>query len=57
MSEHEYRAMIEPGRRDCKETLLQCRASRDCWKFLAVTFFILSLLCLLELYGCLPDLN
>jgi|GEM_PF-5346289 len=57
MNKHEYRPVTETSRRDCRETLRKCEASRDYWKFVALTFIIISLLCILELYGCLPDSN
>jgi hypothetical protein len=57
MSQHEYRAVIETGRRDYKDTLRKCEASRDYWKFTAIALFFLSLFCILNLSGCLPDSN
>jgi hypothetical protein len=57
MSELEYREVGEAARRQYKNTLQKCEASRDYWKFTAIVFFIISLFCLLELSGCLADLN
>ena len=57
MNELDYREVSERPRRECKNTLRKCEASRDCWKFMAIVFFIISLFCLLELSGCLADLN
>ena len=57
MSEHEYREVSETVRHTGKDTLRTCEASRDFWKFMAVIFFLVSLFCILELYGCLPDFN
>ena len=57
MSELEYREVKETARRECKNTLRSCEASRDYWKFAALVFFIISLFCILELSGCLADLN
>jgi hypothetical protein len=57
MSQHEYRAVIETGRRDYKDTLRKCEASRDYWKFTAIALFFISLFCILNLSGCLPDSN
>jgi hypothetical protein len=57
MSELEYREVGERARRECKNTLQRCEASRDYWRFAAIVFFIVSLVCILELSGCLADLN
>jgi hypothetical protein len=57
MSELEYREVGEAARRQNKNTLRRCEASRDYWKFAAIAFFIISLFCILELNGCLADLN
>jgi hypothetical protein len=57
MSELEYREVSERARRQCKNTLEKCEASRDYWKFAAIVFFFISLFCLLELSGCLADLR
>ena len=57
MSELEYRELSERARRQGKNTLEKCQASRDFWKFSAITLAFISLFCLLELGGCLSDLN
>jgi hypothetical protein len=57
MSELEYREVSERARRESKNTLQKCQASRDYWKFTAIVLFFLSVFCLLELSGCLADLN
>ena len=57
MSELEYREVNERARRECKNTLRKCQASRDYWKFIAIILFFISLFCILELGGCLADLN
>jgi len=57
MSEHEYLSVTETARRNCRETLRKCEASRDCWKFTAIILFFITLYCVLELSGCLADLN
>ena len=57
MSELEYREVSERARRECKNTLQRCEASRDYWKFTAIALLFLSLFCILELGGCLADLN
>lgn len=57
MSVQEYREEMEKLRRgyDCK--LRKYESSRDYWKFTAILFFFVSLFCLLNLSGCLPDSN
>ena len=57
MSELEYREVSETARRECKNTLQKCQASRDYWRFTAIALFFISLFCILELGGCLADLN
>jgi hypothetical protein len=57
MSELEYREVSKRARREGKITLQKCEASRDYWKFTAIALFFLSLFCILELGGCLADLN
>jgi len=57
MSELEYREVSERARREQRDTLQKCEASRDYWKFIAIVLFVISLLCLLELGGCLADFN
>jgi hypothetical protein len=57
MSELEYREVSERARRESKNTLQKCQASRDYWKFTAIVLFFLSVFCLLELSGCLADFN
>jgi hypothetical protein len=56
MSELEYREVSERARRESKNTLQKCQASRDYWKFTAIALF-LCLFCILELSGCLADFN
>ena len=57
MNDLDYREVSERARRECKSTLRKCEASRDCWKFIAIFLLCVSLFCILELSGCLADLN
>jgi len=57
MSEHEYTEAVKSMRRGCDDRVRKSEASRDYWKFTAITLFFVSLLWILDLLGCFPDSN
>jgi len=57
MSEREYREAIETIRRECNAKLRKCEASRDYWKFTAVTVVFIALVWILDILGCFADSN
>jgi hypothetical protein len=57
VSAPEHREEMEKLRRACNNKLQKYESSRDYWKFTAIFLFFLSLFCILNLSGCLPDSN